>query len=161
MTWWSIFPQKLVTVPNLMTQIKFLSFSFQTQTYLALTFIHPLTHWLSQGFIFIGSIFQILGKIYGFHCTDMKLFYQLIKVIYRKSLQFAVFLGKEKSANCEIRELWGMFGMKTIEMGEKFSKSPFSAIQVYFSGSKDTFLQVQSRCKPNFIIHLYSDWYIL
>lgn len=43
---------------------------------------------------------------------------------YRKSLQFMVFWGKGKPANCEIRELRGMFNMKTLEMGEKGFQSP-------------------------------------
>ena len=43
---------------------------------------------------------------------------------YRGSLQFAGFWGKGKPANCEIRELRGMFSMKTFEMGEKDFQSP-------------------------------------
>ena len=41
---------------------------------------------------------------------------------YRKSLQFAVFLGKGKPANCEIRELRGMFSMKTLKLGKMIFK---------------------------------------
>ena len=39
-------------------------------------------------------------------------------------MQFAILGGKGKPANCEIRELRGMFSMKTLEMGENGFQSP-------------------------------------
>ena len=70
----------------------------------------------------VGTGTRVLKKSGFSSITNFKALKLKIKN-YRESLQFAGCWGKGKPANCEIRELRGMFSMKTLEMGEKTFQS--------------------------------------